>query len=288
MKFSQILGDCDLELVKKSEQKLTATFMELATSYDNRNFGSRLGGDVFLHQIVSPARHICDARSVKIDEAIAQESDPIKKWKLEQTNKHLVRTASTDGQSFWWSPKFIVSKSTIGVRLVVCHEGGHVIYMHPMLRGNRNKVLWNISIDYKINYGIISDLRARKHQDPVGLFTQELGEFISLQEYLDFLKDPFNPPEKLSSWNPALALKHAINSEDNTQFPRKQFYYAEPNLKANVKRPEFIYDLIWSQTPKCPTCGKIGIWNKPNEYLKLEQEFKEKFNLPSSNDHAHS
>ena len=43
----------------------------------------------------------------------------------------------------------------------------------------------------------------------------------------------------------------------------------------DMKRPENIYDYLFDQIPKCATCGKIGVWKKPEAYKKLEKQIKE-------------
>lgn len=290
MKFTKIIGKCDPKLVLEAQKRLSAILTELAMGYEVKNLGTKLGGDIFLYQLMSQLNHICDARSIEFEEEYKKILQSFDEHLLSEGEKFLViqelksrlgaklvYTAATNGKSVFWSPKFVVERSKIGLRLVVGHEGGHIIYMHPSRRGLRNRALWNITVDFKVNFNLIEDLRLRKCYDPEEIFKKELGDFINLTEYSLFLKDPFNPPDKLATWNPSNSIKQMLNpgyiDAGNTQ---KSFYYAEPKLSGEMLKPENIYQFLLDQIPKCQTCGKIGVWKKPDEYQKLENQLKEK------------
>lgn len=304
MKFDKVQGVCDPKLIIDSEERLSGTFTELAMGYTTRGLGSRLGGDIFLHQMISPLKQICDARSIELeDESIKIRASTIapsgkllteeeKEFLISQVQfrlgKRLVHTAATNGREFFWNPKFVVSKSQIGLRLVVGHEGIHTIYMHPARRGSRNPALWNIAVDYKVNFVLMDDLRLRKFYRPEEVFIKELGDFVNLADYAAFLKDPFNPPAKLAAWNPILSVRRALDPEHaSTKHDGKSLYYAEPNLTDDFKKPENIYDFLLSQIPKCSTCGKAGVWKKPQEYKDLVKQLQEKNQTESEHSHEH-
>jgi hypothetical protein len=300
MKFNQILGKCDPSIVLESSERLSATFTELAMGYKTKAFGSKMGGDVFLHQLVSPLKQVCDARALEFDEEVEKmKSNPsleelTKKEKEEliqeikqQLGGKLLRTAATNGTTFFWAPQFINKLSRIGLRLVVGHEGWHAIYMHPTRRGSRGKALWNIAVDFKVNFTLMEDLRMREFYNADDIFRTELGDFITLEEYANFLKDPFNPPQKLANWNPTESMKKMLNPGYETSGAKGQsFYYAEPKLSDELKRPENIYDYLLSKIPKCNTCGKVGVWKKPKEYLDMEKELSE-INEKATQEHNH-
>lgn len=290
MKFDKILGKCDPELILEAERMLSSIFTELAMGYKTKAFGSKMGGDVFLHQLISPLKHICDARGIQFDIEVEKLEEEFKENKIAKARRDLLisdlkrhfgskllYTAATNGKIFYWAPQFIVKKSKLGLRLVVGHEGWHAIYMHPTRRGSRNPALWNIAVDFKVNYTLMDDLRLRDFRKPEETFREELGEFLVLKEYAAFLKDPFNPPNKLALWNPMYSLKQMITPgyKDPSDVEGKSLFFAEPNLADDMKRPENIYDYLFSQIPKCNTCGKVGVWKKPAEYKKLEAQAKE-------------
>jgi hypothetical protein len=294
MKFHKILGKCDPQIITEAEGMLSSTFTELAMGYKTKAFGSKLGGDVFLHQLISPLKHICDARGIEFNvecekmhaefeaENVPEEQrDAIIAALKKQFGNKLLYTAATNGSIFYWAPQFIIKQSKIGLRLIVGHEGWHSIYMHPSRRGSRNPALWNIAVDFKVNFTLMDDLRLRDFRHPEEVFQKELGDFITLKEYGGFLKDPFNPPAKLALWNPTLSMKHTMERMANPGYKNpddkepKSLYFAEPQLADDMKRPENIYDYLFNQIPKCSTCGKIGVWKKPEAYKKLEKQLKE-------------
>lgn len=282
MKFYKILGKCDSAVKNKAEKSLSSIITELAMDYNVRSVGSHIGGDIFLYQLVSALPHICDARSIELDEAIlniisdsslSEIEKEIIIYKLHKNGVKLVRTAATNGKVFYWCPKFVISKSKIGLRLVVAHEAHHVMYMHPARRGSRNPDGWNKSVDFKVNFNLIDDLRSRKVQNPEEVFKKELGDFVNIDEYASFLKDPFSAHGKMARWNPINIIKFQISEKEPDNSP---LYFAEPFLPKNLQKPEAIYDYLLSQVPKCGTCGKLGICKKPEEYKKLEKMLKEK------------
>lgn len=291
MRFSKVLGKCDPKLIAEAEDRLSAVFTELAMGYRTRAFGSKLGGDILLHQLISPLKHICDARAIEFDTEIKkleekfitdkvslEEQAALKQFLRRKVGNKLLRTAATNGLEYLWNPEFVVKQSRIGLRLVVGHEGWHSIYMHPSRRGSRIPSLWNQVVDFKVNFTLMDDLRSRGIYQPDEMFRQELGDFITLQEYASFLRDPFNPPIKLAGWNPINVLKQMANPgyKEIDKEDQKSFYFADMDLKDDMKKPENIYSYLLAQMPKCKTCGKIGAWKKSEEYKKLEKELKDK------------
>lgn len=262
MKFSKIIGKIDEATVAEAERRLTKTFLELGLRYDNPNQATGLGGDPLIFSLIYPIEHI------------ATVSMP---------------TAATDGKRYYWNPYFVLGLSPIGLRIVAAHEAWHAIYMHPSRRGSRHPRLWNIAVDYIVNGTVMEDFKARG-KDPKELFTKNLGKFIRLKDYAEFLKDPFNPPkslveqgfvaskdeiEKSVASKPKKYMKK-VNPNDAKELTEKEikemqeeakvsFFFADPDLEGDFKRPEKIYEYLLSMMPKCPSCGSIGHYNKPNK-----------------------
>jgi len=62
-----------------------------------------------------------------------------------------VSTMATDGKSILWSPDWVDTidqEETVGV---MAHEVLHIILKHPLRRGSRDPLLWNIATDFAIN-----------------------------------------------------------------------------------------------------------------------------------------
>jgi predicted metal-dependent peptidase len=249
MKFTRIIGEIDPKLVASAEKALSAIFIELATRYDNYYVGTKLGGDPFIFSLIYPIEQVCTLN---------------------------IPTAATDGKRYYWNPKFIVNQTRIGLRFICAHEAFHAIYMHPQRRGSRHPKLWNIAVDYIVNNAIMEDIKTRK-QNPEELFKNNLGDYITLEQYAQFLKNPFSNhfkshinstsnSDKLSDPNDDVELtdkeKQEIKNRD------KIYFYADPNLGDDMKSPEKIYDYLYSLLPKCPKCGSVGRYKLKNSSNK--------------------
>lgn len=247
MKFSKIIGKIDSKLISQAEDKLSQIFLELGTRYDNEHVGTGMGGDPLIFGLLYPVEHICTLN---------------------------IPTAATDGKRYYWNPKFVIKQSRIGLRIVCGHEAWHAIYMHPQRRGSRLPKLWNIAVDYIVNGTVMDDFRARK-MDPKDQFTKHLGKFLTLQEYAEFLKDPFKVNAKImdeATTSSGISLPAPDEDRDLTAQEQKEleerekkltFFYADPDLSDDMKQPEKIYDYLYNLLPKCPKCGSIGKYKKP-------------------------
>lgn len=294
MKFAKIIGKVDKDLVRKAEERLSSIFTELSLGYDNKSMGTGIGGDPLVFQLVYPIDHICDALAIQLDDIKKKEKeqkeriakgeiipddekipDEVKNYR-KQMGSRVLRTAATDGKRYYWNPQFVVDQSKLGLRIVVAHEAWHAIYMHPSRRASRNPRLWNIAVDYRVNYTIMEDLRAREIKDYPKVFTDSLGEYIHLEEYAAFLRDPFTPPPRLAHLNPILSLRKMADPAYKDPYEDAEpMYYADHALSDDMKRPENVYEYLLAQIPKCPKCGKLGKYKKPEEYKALQKQIEE-------------
>jgi predicted metal-dependent peptidase len=251
MKFSKIIGKIDQKLVEQAEDKLSRVFLELGTRYTNEHIGTGMGGDPLIFGLMYPVEHICTMN---------------------------MPTAATDGKRYYWNPKFVLKQSRIGLRIICGHEAWHAIYMHPQRRGSRLPKLWNIAVDYIVNGTVMEDFKARK-MDPKDMFTKHLGKYMTLSQYAELLKDPFAKIPGFEDLQPGInspSVSLPAPDEDRELTPQEQkelerreksttFYFADPALKEEMKSPEKIYDFLYNLLPKCPKCGSIGIYKKPNK-----------------------
>jgi predicted metal-dependent peptidase len=230
MKFSKIIGKVDPAKVKQAEEKLSSVFVELSLSYDNKSPGSGIGGDPFIFTLVYPIEQIC-------------------------INDGKITTAATDGRRYYWNPDFVLSLSRVGLRFVVAHEAFHAIYMHPSRRGGRLARLWNIAVDYIVNYNIMCDLKQRQF-DPARMFKDNLGKYIELKAYADIISGKAKWPKPVKD----------KNGKDESCF------FADPNLPEDLRKPEAIYEYLYNLLEKCPKCGKM----QPKGTAAKQQEKEEK------------
>jgi predicted metal-dependent peptidase len=294
MKFSKIIGKCDPKIIMEAEEKLSSVFTELSLGFDNKSMGTGLGGCPLTFQLVYPLPHICDALSIQIDDMKKKEKEQkerIEKGEIipeeekipeeakayrRQMGSRVLRTAATDGARFYWNPEFVVKQTKLGLRIVVAHEAWHAIFLHPSRRGSRLPRLWNIAVDYRVNFTVMEDMRARDVKDYPKVFTEHLGEYIHLEEYAAFLRDPFNPPARLAHLNPILNLRKMADPAYKDPYDDVgPMYYADPALSDDMRRPENIYDYLLAQIPKCPKCGRLGKYKKPEEYKALQKKIEE-------------
>lgn len=273
MKFSRVIGNISAKLLADAETKLSKVFLELAVRYDNHHLGSSIGGDPLIFSLVYPVDHVATLN---------------------------IPTAATDGKRYYWNPKFVSRLDMIGLRIVCAHEAWHAIYMHPARRGSRHPKLWNIAVDYVVNSTIMEDLQNRK-LDAVKLFTQHLGRFMTLSNFMELIKDPLAKIPGFEDLNPyedsnsGVDLPHAnldreLSEEEKKELERresmKKFFFADPELTADLRRPENIYDMLYKLLPKCSTCGRIGRYTFPNSKKNQGKEGQDPSHDDSEN-HNH-
>lgn len=261
MKFSKVIGKIDPSLVLKAEAHLSKIFLELGTRYNNEHVGSGMGGDPLIFGLMYPVEHICTLN---------------------------IPTAATDGKRYYWNPKFILKQSKIGLRIICGHEAWHALYMHPQRRGSRLPKLWNIAVDYIVNGTVMDDFKARK-MDPKEMFTKHLGKYMTLEQYANLLRDPFKKqagfedldvmPEdpntpKVELPKPDEDRELTVQEIEELEKREKsiKFFYADPDLADEMKRPEKIYDYLYALLPKCPKCGSIGVYKLPQKDKKDKKD----------------
>lgn len=259
MKFSKVIGKIDANLVDQVEQKLSQVFLELGTRYDNDHVGSKLGGDPFIFSLLYPVEHVCTAN---------------------------MPTAATDGRRYYWNPKFVMGKSLAGLRLICAHEAWHAIYMHPQRRGSRNPKLWNIAVDYIVNNAVMEDLKVRK-KDAKDVFVKNLGKYMTLEQLVQQIKDPYSPIKGFEEFDPNSATPEQevdlpspdedreLTPEEKKALEKREkkvrYFYADPDLKDDMKSPERIYDYLYTLLPKCPECGRLGVYPPPGKKGQKQQ-----------------
>jgi predicted metal-dependent peptidase len=253
MQFSRVIGKIDPKLVDQAAEKLSQVFLELGTRYNNEHVGTGMGGDPLIFGLMYPVEHVCTLN---------------------------MPTAATDGKRYYWNPKFVLKQSRIGLRIICGHEAWHAIYMHPQRRGSRLPKLWNIAVDFIVNATVMDDFKARK-MDPKDMFNKHLGKYMTLAQYAEMLKDPFTPVKGFEDLKPGMEDTNPITdlppaNEDRELTPKEmkelerrekvsKFFYADPDLDEEMRRPERIYDYLYNLLPKCPECGRIGIYQMPKK-----------------------
>lgn len=254
MKFHRIIGKIDPKVIAAAEAKLTTIHLELASRPDTKIFGSKIGGDPLLFSLIFPMQHIATLN---------------------------IKAAATDGKVYYWNPYFVCSLHLIGLRILNGHEAWHANLMHPQRRGHRDPKLWNIAVDFTVNAIVMQDLLHRGF-DPVSYFIKYFGNFFTLKQTIEMFKDPFAFSKKHN-----IQLDHITRETSDAQgdlpppdeerelTPEEQeklilevaqyrFFYADPSLDIKTLRPEKIYEKLMKVVPRCPKCGRLGIYYPPN------------------------
>jgi hypothetical protein len=296
VKFTKIIGEIDSKekehLVNRCQGYLSEVFAELSTGWNMNLLGSKVGGDPLLMQLVAPMPHYCDITGIdliplrKAFDRTDRKDDlnlPLNEEDLasiiryrEYKKKYpqIVETAATDGKVFYWAPQFVTAKSKLGVRCLVGHEGMHAALLHPNRRGHRIPSLWNISIDFKANFNTIDDLRQRGFKRPEVLF-KELADYVTLEDYAQFVRDPYNPPEKMLPFSPRSAIQRMLAPDYvDSNYVEPTVLYAEPNLHKDMSQPEVIYDHLMRQVPRCDECGKLFCYKVPEDVQEMKRKLK--------------
>jgi Putative metallopeptidase domain len=300
MRFSKIIGDASSleaqDLIRRTEKTLSSLFAELSLGWDVQMGSFPLGGDPLQMQLLVPLPHHCDLTAfhfrplkeayrkliptIKANKELTEDQKQTLKDFLDFQHKHprLLTTAATDGLRFYWEPEFLLAKSHFGQRLLLAHESNHATLLHPTRKGARIHQLWNIAADYRVNFLIFEDLRIRGFKYPSSIFNQHLGQFITLEEYAAFLRDPYHPPPRLEQFGRMASFRRSLQpgyeliDEDMLNEELPQLYYADPHLPLTLRQPEAIYDYLLKQVPRCECCGKLGIYKKPKDFIRLEKE----------------
>lgn len=102
---------------------------------------------------------------------------------------------------------------------------------------------------------------------------------MTLAQYAELLKDPFakipgfediDPVrDSMSSNNklPDINTDRDLTEEEIKELERREkrnpFFFADPGLEPDMKRPEKIYEFLYKLLPKCDKCGSIGYYKIP-------------------------
>ena len=263
MKFSRVIGKHDPDQVAQAEKKLERVFLELGLRPKPSDVGSGLGGSPLLFALLFPVEHIATTH---------------------------IPTAATTGKRFYWNIQFILSKSLLGLRLIAMHEAWHSLYMHPQRRGRRDQRLWNIAVDYLVNFTVMEDLRFRG-RDPAAIFKKELGNFLTLDQLEALCKDPGAIPEDfdivlidLDLKSPSPPLPHPEEDRDLTQQEKEamdqkietiKFFFADPKLPEAMRSPEKIYQYLLDLQSKYSDSSIFDFGGTIDEHIDAEETQEE-------------
>ncbi len=68
-----------------------------------------------------------------------------------------VPTAGTDGKTIYVSPGFLDGLNVAKTEFLLAHEAAHIIFLHAVRVGRRQKEKWNAAADYVVNHLLVED-----------------------------------------------------------------------------------------------------------------------------------
>ena len=68
-------------------------------------------------------------------------------------------TMATDGKRIIYNPEFVLEQTEMKAQSLLVHEALHVVWEHPLRRGNRHHIVWNYACDYAINGFMLYEMK---------------------------------------------------------------------------------------------------------------------------------
>jgi predicted metal-dependent peptidase len=96
-------------------------------------------------------------------------------------------TAATDGKKFYYNREFVKSLDLDELLFLHGHETLHVILEHIYRRGDRDRLIWGIAIDYITNYILVKSNVGKRPSH--ALYNDRYTDECSAEELYDRLKD---------------------------------------------------------------------------------------------------
>jgi predicted metal-dependent peptidase len=204
MQFSKIITNVELadSTIKECAKRLTNVFLDMSSG---KHTGTGMGPDPFLFNLTYPAQHVL---SYWVD-GYTKAGEPV----------YSIPTAATTGKRIFWNPDFIMKYDLFALRDTVKHEGFHCHYDHIERRGIRNPLLWNVCVDYSVNYLGMEDIRLRGF-DPAEKVKKHCGQYCTLKQLEEMI-----------------VLKK-INLEGG-------WWYSDPELPVDLRTPERLYKHLY-------------------------------------------
>lgn len=78
-------------------------------------------------------------------------------WVQVEPDHPQIKTMATNGERYYWNPKFVDTMTLDETKFVICHEIMHVVWTHCFRRGARDPYNWNVATDYVINDMLIKE-----------------------------------------------------------------------------------------------------------------------------------
>jgi len=97
-------------------------------------------------------------------------------------------TAATDGRKLYFNREFVKKLSKKELLFLIAHEVLHAVYDHIGRRGNKDPNVWNMAIDYIVNWTLVNERIGEMPKNGL-LSTKYTDEWASEQVYNDLIQN---------------------------------------------------------------------------------------------------
>ena len=160
-----------------------------------------------------------------------------------------IPSAMSSAKELEWNPDWFMELSPDSRVAVLLHELWHIARLHNLRCGTRDKALWNMACDIRINNDLMLD--GYHFEDAEGLFDPQYDDPRMSEEdiYDDLFKQKITPPEnKLNS-----DIKYPQNGDEEQQqlqLVQSAFEYAkEAGVTSTEEIEEILHTLLKPKVP---------------------------------------
>ncbi len=126
-------------------------------------------------------------------------------------NNDWCKTAATDGRNIYYNREFIASLKKEEIIFLLGHEILHCVYDHLGRRGGRDPKLWNMAVDYIVNYTLTKERIGKMPQG--GLYDPKFTDEMISEEVYNILKK--NQPQIKVSLDQHLDVQGDSGNDDD-------------------------------------------------------------------------
>lgn len=182
----------------------------------------------------------------------------------------LAGTASTNGKRYNWHPDFLKALTVQEVVYVMVHETYHIVMQHcnSTRAFGRNPLIWNLAVDYVVNYSIEHDFRVGHEKDNSQFVRDCENAYVDTTKIHPIWNGNFGKPYLLENLKKDIA--ESLQNKDDPDYKKNEKHdrvtYVDFSLYG--RSPESIYDEIMDTIKKNggggdlnDLLGKINIFN---------------------------
>src|SRR6266581_467663 len=217
--------------------KIRLTKTKMAQSADK-------GGMPFVYAFIATKNHVlCE--------------DKFPKYIDKDGKEKVAGTAATDGRQYYWHPDFLQKLTSPELMIVFAHETYHIIMQHcnPLRSFGKNKMVWNLAVDYVVNSSIEHDKRIFENSKNNSTFINQCSEAYEKKTTHPIWNGNFGSPYQLKDLIASILEWEGLD-ENEREAKRKELEKKEDKKVVYVdfsiygRSAESIYDEIMDARKK--------------------------------------